>query len=375
MPTTLVAASGMSPAIITETLWALAMERPPVVPDEVIIITTEKGEAEIHAQLLTPLPSWGNQTVWNALRSEIFKLTNRPEKTACLQLAIRTIELPDLTTGIRRKAPDLRTRDHHDEAANFIIQTLAPCCDAQDNHVIVSIAGGRKTMGALLYAAMSLVGKEGDRGTHVLVNETFESCRGFFYPGQPVQTLEARPHSGNATPIRARDAVIELADIPFVPLRNKFAELDEPRRTFAGLVKAYSKADRKILQQAPVVTLDVENGVLIVEGRPLSLAGRDLLVAAFLYDQALEAKRPFLNKDKAESSLTIFMNQWKERHPFHRATVRLRDERVVIDDIPKALASLRKKLKENGLSGAIPYLTPERARIGFEIRQDKSATE
>ncbi len=51
MPTTLVAVSGMSPAILTETLWALGQEEPPVVPDEVVVITTSAGEADLRHAL------------------------------------------------------------------------------------------------------------------------------------------------------------------------------------------------------------------------------------------------------------------------------------------------------------------------------------
>ena len=42
--------------------------------------------------------------------------------------------------------------------------------------------------------------------------------------------------------INASDAVVEMADMAFVPLRNRFDELREPRRTFAGLVKRYARA-------------------------------------------------------------------------------------------------------------------------------------
>ncbi len=367
MTTTLVAVSGMSPAIVTESLWALAQETPPTIPDEVVVITTSRGESDIQSQLLAPMAEWGNQSVWQTLRHDLLERAGLPAGSPKLQLSVRTIDLPDPAAGVRRPAPDLRTRADNDEAANFIVQTLAPLCDAADQHVVASIAGGRKTMGALLYAAMSLLGKESDRATHVLVSEPFENCRGFFYPAQPHQALEARPFGQPATSVRAEDAVIELADIPFVPLRNKFSELDEPRRTFAGLVAAYSKARRGELRQPPCLSLDSEEGVLSVEGRPIALAGRDLLIAAFLHERALGGHPHFANKDRAKAELADFMSRWKREHPFHQAVARLSGGAAGIDDIPKALASLRKKLKAAGLAAAIPYLAPERSRIGFDL--------
>lgn len=370
MPTTLIAVSGISPAILTETLWALACETPAIVPDNIVVITTSKGERDIENSLLTKQKSWGNKTVWETLRSSILNKTKLAQKSKKLQLSVRVIELPDETRGVRQKAADLRTREHNDEAADFIIQTLAPYADAEDQRVIASIAGGRKTMGALLYAAMSLLGKETDRVTHVLVNEPFETCREFFYPNQPVQNLEAKPPGKSPVTILAKNAMIELADIPFVPLRNKFTELNEPRRSFEGLVATYSKAEHKSFKGKPRVTLDEEQGILSVENRPISLKGRDLLVCVFLFQRALAGKPHFLNKDEAGDSIKPFNTDWKTRHPFHQATARLSAAGISVDDIPKALAALRKKLTNIGLSAAIPYLAPERDRIGFDIQKE-----
>ena len=41
--TTLLAVTGLSPAIVTETIWALAQENPPILPDRVIFLTTATG--------------------------------------------------------------------------------------------------------------------------------------------------------------------------------------------------------------------------------------------------------------------------------------------------------------------------------------------
>ena len=36
----LLAVTGMSPAVLTETVWALAQERPPIIPNRVVVLTT-----------------------------------------------------------------------------------------------------------------------------------------------------------------------------------------------------------------------------------------------------------------------------------------------------------------------------------------------
>jgi len=367
MKTTLVAVSGLSPAIVTETVWALAAESPPAVPDDVVVITTARGEHDLREQLLSKRDGvWNGRTVWEQLRLDVFALANVPNSAARLQLSLRVVELPDAGTGVRRKAEDLRSGSDHDETADFIVRTLAPFCDAEDNRVIASIAGGRKTMGALLYATMSLIGKECDRVTHVLVSEPFETARGFFYPAQPEQNLGARTSQDSLEAVAAADAEIELADIPFVPLRNKFTELNEPRRTFAGLVDCYSRADRASLRYPPRVTLDAEGGILNVEGRPITLTGRDLIVAAFLHDRATRSVPHFRDRGDATPHLQAYVEAWKLEHPSHRATARLSGA-MSEDDLTKALASLRVKLKQAGLSGAVVHLAPERDRIGFDL--------
>ena len=47
----LVAGMGTSPAVLTNAVWALAHQKKPVVPDEIVVITTKSGRevAEMHA--------------------------------------------------------------------------------------------------------------------------------------------------------------------------------------------------------------------------------------------------------------------------------------------------------------------------------------
>lgn len=364
MPITLVAVSGMSPAIITETLWALSRENPPVVPDEIIVITTSKGAQDLQSQLLTPLKDWNQKSVWQHLRQDILQHAQLPTNSTKLQLNARVITLPDKDSGIRTPATDIRTQSDNEQAADFIVQTLTPIARAQDQHLIASIAGGRKTMGALLYAAMSLLAKESDRATHVLVTAPFDNLRGFYYPTQP--TSAPLHNQSTLSKSIASRATIELANIPFVPLRNKFEELEE-YLTFEGLVSTYSRAPKPELKGPPKLELDVFSEKLTVEQRAIDLRGRDLLICAFLYRRAKQKLPHFANKQEAATALEDFNAYWKNKYPDHQATSRLSAGKVTTDDIPKVLTQLRKKLQHVGLHGFIPYLAPERARIGFDI--------
>src|SRR5258707_14771253 len=78
-------------------------------------------------------------------------------------------------------------------------------------------------MGTLLYACMTLIGRETDRVTHVLVSEPFDDPRlspRFYFPAQPIAELT----TPEKRKVSAAEARINLADILFVPLRNQFSK-------------------------------------------------------------------------------------------------------------------------------------------------------
>ena len=365
MKTILITVSGMSPAIITETLWALAQEKPAVVPDEIVVITTQKGEMDIEQQLLQPNHDWQDEKVWERLRKDIFNKVNEPKGSQRLQLGLRVIEFPDAATGIKQKAWDVRSKEQNKETADFILRVLGPYMK-DDHHVIASIAGGRKTMGALLYAGMSLVGRETDRVTHVLVDDPFDMTRGFFYPEQPKQDLSAMV-DGKLQPVKARDAGIELANIPFVPLRNRFTELKEPDLSFEGLVQRYSKAARSTTGPPRVLVSEIEEW-MVVDNRKIVLSQREWPVAFFLYRRALEKEPHLANYHFAWEPFAKFFTEWIALHPQHRSTQNWSLRENTFDaDLKRPISSMRTTLKKAGLADVIPYLLPEGKRIGFDM--------
>jgi CRISPR-associated protein (TIGR02584 family) len=364
MKTILLSASGMSPAIITETLWALACEVPPVVPDEVIVITTTRGEADLQRLLLSAENGWQGMEVWQHLRADIFREAGRAASDSALQLSIKVIDLP-AASGIRVEAADIRTPEENSHAADFILRTLRTHADNEDCQVIASIAGGRKTMGALLYGAMCLVGKDTDRITHVLVNEPYELCKGFFYPAQFQNDLQAG-FGGNLTAVQARDARIELADIPFVPLRYGFKELREPTLSFHGLVHRYSSYFKAADVQKPRVSLNVVASTISVDDTSFSLAGRELLAIAFLFLRAKEGKPKFNGTKESRDSFLQFIQEFKKSCPNHKATITLPKE-IAANYLTQGLSSFKKKLEDKGMKNKTRFFVPDRGRLGFEI--------
>jgi CRISPR-associated protein (TIGR02584 family) len=80
-------------------------------------------------------------------------------------------------TGRSIELADIRTPADNHAAADFLLEKLRQFTENDDVRLVCSLAGGRKTMGALLYAGLSLIGRDTDRLTHVLVNEPFDDPR------------------------------------------------------------------------------------------------------------------------------------------------------------------------------------------------------
>lgn len=281
--TVLFAVTGMTPAVLTETVWALAREKPAFVPDRVIAITTTVGRRQIAAEL------FGAGNVWASLQKTLKAGSRLRFGTTASD--IRVFACTDPRSGQSRELDDLRTAADNAAAADFILEQLRGLAENPDIRIVSSIAGGRKTMGALLYACMSLIGREGDRLTHVLVNEPFERpglSPKFYFPG-------CGPAAVSGVPPR-----IELADIPFVPLRNRFRDLGEMPGSFGGMVKRYSEQVKRDGAGKPRVSLDPVSRTVTVAGVPVSLRARAFDVLRFLMDVNKASRVPSSQKDAVE---------------------------------------------------------------------------
>ena len=368
--TILLAVTGMSPAVLTETVWALAQEQEPVIPDRVVVITTISGRQAIERELLLPAQP-DAPTVWQQLRQAV--LGQGAEKDSRLNFdPVRLIEAPNPRTGTSDWLEDLRTPDENAATANFILAELRRWTETPDTRLVVSIAGGRKTMGALLYACASLLGRETDRLTHVLVNDPFDDPRlkpRFYFPKQPRQELAAV----DGRTVRAAEAKIDLADIPFVPLRNLFErEMVRKPSTFVELVQRCRGTVKEIARRNVRLKLTWSRRVITVNEQEVRLSPFQCLLLLFLAENAILA-RPAPDKyENAIEPLRAFAARVKaaclaeDGHDW-------RDEASLPQDfdgqrLRKVLDELKTKLRQAGPDAAalIPLL-PEKGRFTLDL--------
>jgi CRISPR-associated protein (TIGR02584 family) len=274
--TTLLAVTGLSPAIVTETLWALAMRTPRVLPRRVVFVTTLTGALAIEEQLFTPLEEWKGMSVWDSLRKS---LKAGPDEL--IAEPPQVISIPDPSSGRAVLLDDIRTPAENQAAAEFIFSRVWDVVRDKDCHLIASVAGGRKTMGALLHSAVSLIGREDDLITHVLVSPPFDTLPGFFYPAQPQCPLH---DSRSGRVYEAARAEITLAEVPFVPLRNRFKELDDLPGSFLTLRETLSQRLKQDAEREIPIRIDHLRGVLEIDAKPHSVRARALAILHFILE-------------------------------------------------------------------------------------------
>lgn len=216
----LLAVTGLSPQIVTETLYALTAAAR-FIPTEIHLLTTLEGARLAKAALLHPD---GGQ--FHALLADYPQAGN----PAFDDSRIHLIAGPD-------GAPlaDIRTPEENAAAADAITALVAEL--TRDDHAAlhVSIAGGRKTMGFYLGYAFSLFARPQDRLSHVLVSPPFENHPEFFFPPAAPRRLATR----DGRHVDTAEAVVTLAEIPVVRLRHGLPQaLQDGRASFNETVAA-----------------------------------------------------------------------------------------------------------------------------------------
>lgn len=292
----LLAVTGLSPQIVTETVYALAVDhagQTPWIPTEVHLITTTRGADNARLQLLHPASGW-----FHRLRQDYGLPPIQFDEGS-----IHLIERPDGTA-----LDDIRDDDDNRLAADTITEWVRRLTQDPDSAVHASIAGGRKTMGFFLGYAMSLYGRAQDRLSHVLVSSPYESSPEFFYPTPQSQVIR-RPGSANEV-LDAAQARVWLGDIPFVRLRSAL-----PREMRERADIAFAESVRAVQASvAPSLVLDRRQRLVLAGGVPIRLEPADLAFLAWALRRHVEG-RPLqrhrrLNQAEARADAQEYLAQY-----------------------------------------------------------------
>ncbi len=281
----LLAVAGLTPQILTETLYALAVQRKPsFVPTEVRLITTEEGAQRAQLSLLHP-------------DAGHFQRLCADYGLADITFGAEQIHVLEGDRG--KPLQDIRSPEDNTRAADAITEIVRGLTQDEEAALHVSIAGGRKTMGFYLGYALSLYGRQQDRLSHVLVNAPYEAHRDFYYP-TPRSSLihddKRRRHYD------AKDAEVTLAEIPFVCLRDGLDRaLMDGRASFSAAVRAAQRAQRALPPQ--ILELHPANCMVCAGGESFSMPPSHFALYWMLADRARLGQPGFHWRDGADKVL------------------------------------------------------------------------
>ena len=189
---------GMTPQIITETLYALTQGHKEHV-DEIRVITMLKGCDLIKKLLLDPHEG----KFFDFCRDYGIDSTS-------IKFDESTIAVVHTPDGVMLE--DIRSLKEDRYAATQISEIVRELTQNPNTSIHASAAGGRKTMALHLLTAMQQYGRPQDKLWHVLVSKELQTHPDFFYI--PLVPREFQTPYGRY--ISTETAQINLVDIPFL---------------------------------------------------------------------------------------------------------------------------------------------------------------
>ncbi|MBW1920939.1 MAG: TIGR02584 family CRISPR-associated protein [Deltaproteobacteria bacterium] len=261
MKNILLAVCGLSPQVITETLYALHQSLRPV--DAIHVITTREGKEKIFAQLLA-----GGS-------GHYFKyLEEYGIPSSSIDFGPQNVHVVTDQHGV--EIPDIGDETDNERLLSMCLDLAFRFTADPDTAVFFSVAGGRKTMSSCLAVAAQMYGRKQDRLFHVLVSPEFESNRDFFYPPKASRTIELHDNSGQPFYKETRYAKVNLIPIPFVSIRERLSD------TLLKTPKDPSTLMLSLVKEAPVrLTVNLLERKLVYKGLELDLMPARIALYAF----------------------------------------------------------------------------------------------
>ncbi|MFZ7155988.1 CRISPR-associated ring nuclease Csm6 [Avibacterium avium] len=257
----LLSVTGMSPAVVTETLYALITEKG-FIPTEIRVITTLRGKR----LLLEKLLGIENGKKKNAGALAEF-IQDYGEQYGFSEIHFDESCIEVIEDKDHQKLEDIRSPEENSLASDQIVRLVAELCQDDNAALHVSIAGGRKTMGFFLGYALSLYGREQDSLSHVLVSEGFENQDSFFYPKPYSYIITGK----DGKPLDAKEGKVMLAEIPWVRLNLGVPEgLLQNTISYSDSVQKAQNllADPKITFLSPIDDRKVQFGETVIKLAP-----------------------------------------------------------------------------------------------------------
>ena len=305
MKTILVSIAGLSPQIITETLYYYLIERkPPFWIDEIKVLTTSPGKQKIINMLLDK-----NKGKFYSFCKDY----NIDPKS------IKFDESSITVLGSDAPVEDIISDKDSAIIGNEIVQFIKEITLIPDSKCIFSAAGGRKTMTAYLALAAQLYAKDDDILCHILVSPDFESNKDFYYIPPNNKKIEVKDASGNTLKIlETKDAKIYSSEIVFLKLRKLLNIKDD--LFYDDLVGI---AQKKIDYCGDkIVAFDIKNNSVLLGSKKITLRPIELSIYYMFHYLKIKCKNDFcgdctdcylsINDLSSDDNIKIVLNVYEK---------------------------------------------------------------
>ncbi|MGD1036626.1 MAG: CRISPR-associated ring nuclease Csm6 [Roseiarcus sp.] len=266
----LLATIGATPAVVTETVWALMRERKPAwVPDEIHIVTTAFKLRDVRKALQAPDGPLAG--LLGGRPPPCFVHVPRGGGGVDLFAPPRAAEALASVEASSDALADVNSLDDAAAMGDAILRLMGEFTADPSTQVHLSLAGGRKTMSAHALLALTLLGRPSDEASHVLVGppHLYEDHPEFWHPDQgglihAKEDLRKTPRP--APTLDPAGAKITLVPTPAPMLRDAIDErlVASGRLSLRAVVDELNLAAR--LREQPEIVVDARRNVLLANG-------------------------------------------------------------------------------------------------------------
>ncbi|SPD73007.1 conserved hypothetical protein [uncultured Desulfobacterium sp.] len=322
MKNILLAVTGLSPQVVTETLYALHQSDRRV--DAIHVITTRDGKDMIYSGLI------------GGKNGHYFRyLKEYGIDPAGIDFLHANVHVITDNHGV--EIQDIVNESDNEHLLKKCLELAFRFTREPETTVFFSVAGGRKTMSSCLTLAAQMYGRPQDRIYHVLVSPEFESNRDFYYPPSESRQIELKDKQGNPFFKDSMYAQVALIPIPFVSIRDHLSPdfLNEPKDPGTLMLSL-------IREETSLLTINLRSRKIIYKKLELDMMPARLAFYAFF---AIQKKSCTKEEDNCGNCTDCFMELEQAR-----------DKQDQITELYGKISKVRplEEMSDTGITGLNP---------------------
>ena len=266
MKNILLFSTGLSPQVVTESIYYHTQIRKPSLRiDAIHIITDAKCEPLVINELLPDNNGW------------LLKLANDYQiNPSEVKLPLENIHILKDSSG--KPLRDLLTVKENQAAVKIVFKLIRDLTTDDQTRLIASVAGGRKTMSVIVGQAMQFYAREQDLLTHVIVEDCIIGVKDFFYPTPISKKVKIKGKI-----VDYHDVKIYLDEIPFIRLRPILGNflMESTETSLISLVKSAQEQIEDMLKPIKI-SINQKAKQLSITGELVNLPAKNLAIYILL---------------------------------------------------------------------------------------------